>query len=179
MIMSAEIAALLEPGYLTGVEDLSLGELRQRRTACSGVEVGLSYLRRLVQGRLDIVLAEVHRREAGAEPLDLAALVAQLPHILSDHLHAPGPGRLPMLLAPDELDLGGTDRLDRIVSADRLGRLSEVADDQLVAIAEHLDAFEREVSNERRALHDVMDRLQEEVVRRYKTGEATVDTLLR
>jgi hypothetical protein len=177
--MSDEIAALLEPGHLAGVQGLSLEELRERRASCSGVEVGLSYLRRLVQGRLDIVLAEVHRRETGAEPLDLAALGAQLPQILSDHLTAPGPGRLPMLLAPADLEPGGTDRLDKIVSADRLGRLSEVADDQLLAVAEHLGAFEREVSNERRALHDVMDCLQEEVVRRYKTGEATVDMLLR
>ena len=32
--------------------------------------------------------------------------------------------------------------------------------------------------DERRAVLDVLDRLQDEIVRRYRTGEATVDSLL-
>jgi hypothetical protein len=34
------------------------------------------------------------------------------------------------------------------------------------------------VSTARHALHGVLDRLKEEIVRRYRTGEANVDDLL-
>ena len=39
--------------------------------------------------------------------------------------------------------------------------------------------LERHVSGQRRALHERIDALQEELVRRYKTGEASVDSLLK
>ena len=74
------------------------------RAECQEVETGLSFLRRVVQGRLDIVAAELARRRDGGEPADLAALVEQLPTILADHLRAPGNGRLPNTLGPGHLD---------------------------------------------------------------------------
>ena len=41
-----------------------------------------------------------------------------------------------------------------------------------------LTFYEHGLSGQRRSLHAVIDHLQEEIVRRYKTGEATVDNLL-
>ncbi len=38
-----------------------------------------------------------------------------------------------------------------------------------------LSSLEHDVSAERRALHDIQDHLQEELVRRYRSGEANVD----
>jgi len=35
------------------------------------------------------------------------------------------------------------------------------------------------VSSDRRALHGAIDALQAEIARRYQTGEASVDSLLR
>ena len=55
----------------------------------------------------------------------------------------------------------------------------ELEDSILEVMAENLATLEREVSVERRRLHDVFDRLQAELVRRYRSGVASVDGLLR
>ena len=47
---------------------LPLDEVRSRRAALQGDEVGLSYLRRLVQGRLDIVAAAFALHEGRISP---------------------------------------------------------------------------------------------------------------
>src|SRR5690242_10810807 len=61
---------------------LSMDELRAKRAESQAVEVGLSYLRRLAQGRLDIVAAEQRRRAEGGEPVDHDHLVESLSDIL-------------------------------------------------------------------------------------------------
>ena len=73
------------------------------RAECQEVETGLSLLRRLVQGRLDIVGLELTRRLEGGPPTDLADLITKLPEVLSDRTHAPGTGRLPQLMSPGEM----------------------------------------------------------------------------
>ena len=177
-VPNARIDALLDPAFLDGLQGLAIEEVRVRRRRCSEVEVGVSYLRRLIQGRLDIVLAEAHRREAGGEPEDVAALVGRLPEILSEHVHSPGNGRLPALLAPSDADESLVDRLDAILDADRIAALPQMDDVELRSTVAALRGLERETSTDRRALHEVMDQLQDELVRRYKTGEASVDSLL-
>jgi hypothetical protein len=130
-----------------------------------------------VQGRLDIVVAEQHRRRTGHTG-DVSELVGELPSILSGNVHAPGLGRLPALLAPGEIDPELESHLEGILSAARLATVDEIDDAELVSCASQLTEFERSVSTQRRAVLDVLDRLQEEIVRRYRTGEATVDSLL-
>jgi hypothetical protein len=175
---SASLADLLEPAYLEGLPSMPITEVRSRRDRATEVEVGLSYLRRLIQGRLDIVLAEVQHREEGGPGGDIGDLVQRLPEILGDRVRAPGTGRLPTLMAPADVDLGSVDRLDDIVDADALGRLPEFSDDELQRAVTELAAFEQEVSGGRRSVHEVIDQLQDEIVRRYKSGEANVDALL-
>jgi hypothetical protein len=170
--------ALLDPGYVEDVRSLTLVELRQRRGECHEAEVGLSYLRRLVQGRLDIALSELHRREVHGEPMDAAALIERLPEILADRVRGPGTGRLPMLMAPGEVDEELLARVDGIASAERLIGLSELDEADVRQTIEDLEFYEHALSAQRRDLHAVIDQLQEEIVRRYKTGEATVDGLL-
>ena len=169
---------VLDPGFLEGIAGLPVEEVRVRRTRASQVEVGLSYLRRLIQGRLDIVLDEAGRRDAGRQSSDLSALVQRLPEILGEHVHGPGSGRLPMLLAPPDAERNRTEQLDLILDAEQLATLPELDDAELESKLTALAVLEREVSADRRALHGVIDRLQRELVRRYKTGEATVEGLL-
>lgn len=59
--------------------DLSMQQLRDRRAELQGIEMALSYVRRLIQGRLDIVLDERQHRADGEGGRDVAALVADLP----------------------------------------------------------------------------------------------------
>jgi hypothetical protein len=157
---------------------LSMEELRAKRAESQTTEVGLSYVRRLAQGRLDIVAAEQRRRAEGGEPVDHDHLVESLSGILGDHLTAPGNGRLPQLLGPD-LDEVDTSGLDAIAGPGRLAGLTELTDADLAELLEQLAAFEADVSAKRRALFEQIDALQAEITRRYKSGEASVETLLR
>jgi hypothetical protein len=178
-VVTPRIRALLEPAYLDGLADLAMADIRAKRAECQEVETGLSYLRRMVQGRLDIVHADMQRRADGGSG-DLADLVAHLKDILSEKVHAPGNGRLQAMLEPADLPevTEMTAELDRIAHVDQLTQLPELDDAQVQGLAEALGEFEREVSSQRRALHERIDALQEEIVRRYKSGEATVDSLL-
>lgn len=175
---ASSLAALLQPEYLSDLSSLPIQEIRSRRDHASEVEVGLSYVRRLIQGRLDIVLAELNARERGVSGGGVHGLVERLPEILGNRVRAPGTGRLPTLMAPADSELSEVARLDDILDADALASLPERNEAELGAIVDALAEFEREVSAGRRSVHDVIDRLQEELVRRYKSGEANVDTLL-
>jgi hypothetical protein len=172
------VDALLEPVFVADLTALPMDEVRRRRDLADEVETGVSYLRRLLQGRADIVRAEQDRRRAGEPAGDLADLVDRLPYILGDNVHAPGVGRLPTLIAPGEMDPGLKNRLDSIISMAALADLPHASDAKLAAMAADLEDFEREVSKTRRSMHVVLDRLKEEIVRRYRTGEANVDDLL-
>jgi RsiG-like len=174
----AQLNEITAPGYLDGLEEWPLDVLRSHRHEADEVETGLSYVRRMIQGRLDIVLAERRRRQEGGASRDVTELIDQLPSILGDHVHAPGLGRLPALMGPGDLDGSLESRLDAVMPASQLSRLSDLGDSELSSAADGLEDLERDVSTQRRVVFEVVDRLQKEIVRRYRTGEASVDTLL-
>jgi hypothetical protein len=175
----ARIDDLLAPGYLDGLTSIPIDELRSRRTECQTVEGSLSYLRRLVQGRLDIVLAELHRRQAGDEASDLSSIIDHLPEILSEKVRGSGMARPPTSVEPLEIDPDLVSRVDGVADANRLSSLPDLDDAAVNRLSDELADLERELSSQRRALHERIDALQEELVRRYKTGEASVDSLLK
>jgi hypothetical protein len=109
--------------------------------------------------------------------------VESLPDLLAErgdrHL---GPGRLTSLEGESQ-ELGVdfeafSTSLDQIVDGVRLSDLGKEDEAALRSIADQLDGLERDVSANRHKLHGHIDRLQEEVVRRYKSGDASVDSLL-
>jgi hypothetical protein len=169
---------VMAPGYLEGLHEWPIERVRTRRDEATEAETGLSYLRRIVQGRLDIVMAAQKRRQLGEGTEELSALVSRLPEILGDRVHAPGIGRLPALMGPGELDPETLTRLEVVFPAARLDSLAELDAADLAMASAGLEDLERSLSAQRRALFDVLDRLQQELVRRYRTGEASVDSLL-
>jgi hypothetical protein len=178
--VGADLDRVLAPGYLGDVTAHSLDDVRSMRAECQEIETGLSYLRRLVQGRLDIVGLELQRRADGGDPGDLADLIARLPETLAEHTRTPGTGRLPQLLVPGEVDPDLSAELESIIAADGDPTdLTQLGDEELRATADRLADLEQRVSAHRRALFERIDALQAEITRRYRTGEATVDTLLR
>src|SRR3546814_13298532 len=82
-------------------------------------------------------------------------------------------------MAPGELPDGLQGELDSIVGPAELADLKEVDDERLRSIAGELDAFERRVSEQRRALFDRIDTHKAEIIRSYKSSEASVDSLLQ
>jgi hypothetical protein len=173
-----DLNRILTSPYLDGIQSRSLEEIRAMRTECQQTEVGLSYLRRLIQGRLDIVHTYLEHIDVDGPP-DLASLVDSLPGILSAGPgRPPGPEHLPMLLAPDTEGSDLTAELDEVLGADEIGSLDAMDASQLRDLAGRLEALENRVSLDRRALHVRIDTLQAELVERHKTGRASVDGLL-
>ncbi len=176
--MSESLEEILADGYLGDVAALDIAEVRARRAECKDVETGLSYLRRLVQGRLDVVAAEQQRRAEGDSGEDLEDLIARLPAVLAGSTRSEGTGRLPQSLGTGEVDTSLSDELDDILSHGRLSEPGELSDDELASAQSELTEFEAKVSGLRRSLFDRIDALEAELTRRYRTGEASVDSLL-
>jgi hypothetical protein len=182
--MSTHIEQLTDPNFVANLPEIPLEELRSRRARCQDAEEALSLQRRLAQGRLDIVQAELLRRTGGSSESDVAELVQSLPDILTEHgdRHL-GPGRLTSIetdtKALSEAFEEFSAQLDQIVDAIRISKLGDESEANLREMADKLDAAEREVSRQRHQLHSHIDKLQEEVVRRYKSGDASVDSLLK
>ena len=172
----ARLQDVLSATYLDDLEHRPIEEIRALRAECQQLEVDQSYLRRLIQGRFDIVRSEQARRVGGAGPSDVSDIVEHLPEILADRVHAPGVGRLPTYLSPSE-DADLTSELDALFRS--LGSIDGLSDREIDGLATALSDLEHTVSARRRALHERIDALQSELTRRYKTGEATVDSLLQ
>jgi hypothetical protein len=174
----SDLERLLDPAYVGDVSSLSTPELRAKRDECERAEVALSYTRRMVHGRLDIVYFDLTRRSEGREPEDLSELVDSLSEILGKRIHhSPDSGRLTSLLAPD-LDEVAMEELDSVAGADRIHMLPQLDDAEVRAMVDRLTELEDSISDARGRLHDVIDRIHREIVRRYRSGETDVDELL-
>ena len=148
---------------------LSLDELRELRTRLQREDDVVSYARRVAQARLDLVKTELSRRDDG----DLGE---EIRDVLSQHLTG-GPARPPRPaedLSDDEL----SQELDAICAEHGFGRLEELSEDELTTLSDAIGEFEQRVSQDRRERFDRLDALSAELVRRYRDGEASVDTLL-
>jgi hypothetical protein len=167
------------PAYLENLAEMSLDEVRLRRDECQDLENAVSYVRRVAHGRLDIVGTELTLR-AGDDTAGLAELVERLPDALADRARASGlPQRAAQALEPpDDLVAPIMADLDAIVGPGQLGSLPDAETQSLEATVAGLQAFESDISQKRRELHDIIDELQAEIGRRYQTGEVSVDSLL-
>lgn len=151
--------------------DLSLSELRELRQQMQHDDDVVSYARRVAQARLDLVKSERARR--GDDGPDISG---QLDRVLSQQLTG-GPARPPRP-AEDLSENPLADELEGICSTHHFGRLTELDDDELDTLSDAITEFEARVSSDRRERFDHLDALSAELVRRYRDGEASVDSLL-
>ena len=63
--MIPDLQRVLEPSYLSGIADAPIEQIRSMRAECSDLENGASFVRRLAQGRLDLLAEETKRRADG------------------------------------------------------------------------------------------------------------------
>lgn len=149
---------------------MSLDEIHAMERECLEVETEVSYIRRLAQGRIDILEAERDRRAAGGS---LGDLIAALPEILADD----GPNtavantRAQSLLAP-AAGIEWNRGLERLVSDATLATLPTLSDAELQATLGQLRELERDLSTRRRALHGVIDGLTRVIAQRLATNAA-------
>lgn len=178
--MTPDLQRVRRPEYLADVSGRTVDEIRAMRAECQALENGLSYVRRLAQGRLDILAGELEQRRHDGKAADLRSLIERLPEILSDRTRSEGGAAAAR--PPQDLDVASPTtteleaRLDAIAGpgADP----AALDDEQLGEVVARLVEFEQEVSAARRHLHEVFDVLSHELTRRYRSGEATVDSLL-
>jgi hypothetical protein len=169
----AAVDALLDPAFLEGAFSAPMADVRRLRRQAEQEEVNLSYTRRLLQGRLDIVRRELQRR---AEH-DGRSLVDLLPEILAEKGRGPahGLGRHQTVQpsAPGEYEswVNGLTDVD-------LSSIAELPDAELERAARALAQAEGGLSERRRGVQQVMDALAGELGRRYRDGEADVAALL-
>ena len=141
------IDQILSEGFAADVESLDLGVLRERRHLAEQEEVDLSYARRLLQGRIDVLTANAAPAGARTD--------ADLAHDLAEALTEDGP----------RADHGFGRHLN--VDPSRVGehrRASEQAVATLTTGAADADApietlrgLERDVSENRHRVQQVMD----------------------
>lgn len=150
----------------------SLEALRAERGRLQAAEDAVSYVRRLAQGRLDLIRAEIRHRQAG-EHLDLEQ---ELAGILAGQVSG-GSARPPRSThVPDDHPLLAD--LERRCEQLGFDDLTELSDEALAELERDLDTFEHMCSAERHALFLRIDALTADLVRRYREGAATVEGLL-
>ncbi len=167
------IDRVLANDFLDGLTESSLDEVRALRNDAEQEEADLSYVRRLLQGRMDLVRAEQTRRVTpGGVPLIelLAGVLSDGPR--SDH----GSGRF-LTVEPSRVD-DHRRQVEQIVSDVGISDVAARTDLELQRSLDALAEHESRVSDLRRRVQDVMDTLTAEIGRRYRDGEADVSALL-
>jgi hypothetical protein len=167
------IDRVLDDAFVADLGSVSLAELRERRRDAEQEETDLSYMRRLLQGRLDILRAELARRDG--EETDL---VQALPRILADDTSG-GPRGLGRHISAEPSRADAHRRhVEALVADVDLSNPSAHDDASLRRLLEVLEGEEQKVSESRREVQKVMDVLTAEVTRRYREGDADPSDLL-
>jgi hypothetical protein len=173
------IDRVLAPGYTDDVAGLSPDELRERRHVAEQEEVDLSYARRLLQGRLDLLRSE-QRRRTGDELVSVPGertdeqIVRDIVAAMGDD----GPRRdhgLGRHMDIEPSRVGEHRRAAELVVADpHISDGTHLTDDELSDAIERIAGLEQQLSLNRQRVQHVSDALTEEVARRFREGELSV-----
>jgi len=169
------IDRVLSPEFVRDLSHLSLTEVKQRRDEALAEREYLSLLRRLVQGRLDILRAESARRAQGQGSPE--SFVERLNEVLSDREEERGSrGEVLRVPVPEEDVEVARRRLERLVADATISNPGGLSDEDLGRTERRLGDEERMVSKARVAVMAVHDKLQEELKRRYKEDLSQITT---
>lgn len=171
---------VLSSDQFSDLSHQSLTDLRAIRAECESAESAVSFARRILHGRIDIVEHERSRRQVGVSET-LTELLDHLPAILTGSRMVGGARstRYTPITPPDCMQDQLLDRVDNVAGPLTLADIADLPDAEVERISNDLGELERELSGVRRQLHRRIDLLQEEITVRYKRGEATLEGLLR
>ncbi|SCK50377.1 hypothetical protein H181DRAFT_04563 [Streptomyces sp. WMMB 714] len=151
---------------------LRLPEVRALLRRAQQEEGDLSYVRRLLQGRIDILRAELARRSAPGSPL-----LELLPEILAD-----GPSRHRSSARHVTLGTPQSEEYrslaEGMLAEVELSDLTARTDGELRDAMGRLVRYEQHVSQRRQVMQRTADACSTEIARRYREGEAQVQDLL-
>ena len=133
----------------------------------------MSFVRRVAQGRLDVVRDERSRRGAGSAAESTKENLATV----FGQQHGGGSVR-----PPRDTDVSADNprvaELAALCDHLHFADYAELTDGELTELEAALAAFESVQSTDRKALFSRIDALSRELVNRYKSGGASVDSLL-
>lgn len=162
------IDIVLEPEYLQDLPDLELNEVRRRRDTAEDVEAQISYYRRLLHGRMDLLDFELRRRTGDEE----RSILEALPEILASGMVLGSEPNLKHIeTMPPLPSVTGRRLIDKIMDDGVLANLPELTDDEIHEAIDRLRDVENQLSGQRRQLHQVIDTLQDEMVSRYRSQQ--------
>ena len=150
-------------------EQLTLADIRAQRNALQGEEDAISFVRRLAQGRLDLVQDEQRCRASGAQQ-PAGSLTDRLADVFGQQ-HGGGSARPPRetnVPADHPLVL----ELDQLCEHYQFESMENIDDKSLDELAGALGMFEKSCSGQRHDLFEKIDALTAELVRRVREGGA-------
>ena len=166
------IDLVLAEDFLVDIDSVDLDDVRTRRREAEQEDADLSYVRRMLQGRMDILRAELSRRAGGGDKI-----VEHLSGVLADSARSDhGLGRF-LRVEPSRVDEHRR-LVEQIIADVGVSDVEHHTDDELRESLGRLEGFEHSISEDRHAVQTVMDALTAEVAARYKSGAASVDDLL-
>lgn len=169
------IDRVLGDDFLAGVDAMSLADLRRHRNDAEQEETDVSYLRRLVQGRIDILRAELARRAGQGT----GSLLADLPQILGESGPRTAPRGLGRHSAVEPSRADEHRRyVESLVADVDLSDVGARTDDELQSALGVFEREESDLSGKRRRIFAILDVCSAEITRRYRDGEADVADLL-
>jgi molybdopterin synthase sulfur carrier subunit len=169
-----EVAVLPPVSGGAHLGELSLDDLRAKRAALQSEEDAVSFVRRLVQGRLDIARDEVRRRSAGE--VAESDITDGLTRVFSAE-RGTGSNRPPRdtdVVVDHPLLV----ELERLCDSVGFGGLRDLDDDELNNVTSRLAEFEQRMSARRKDLFAEIDVFSSELVRRYRSSTSDIDSLL-
>lgn len=167
---------VMAESFTNDIESISIDDLRTRRVICDDLDTELSYYRRMLHGRMDLLDFELRRR-TGEET---RSLIEALPEILADSPSGRTSNPLDRELSLDlpELAGSGNREIDQVLGDGFLARLPVTETDDLRSIRELLSEAELSVSLQRRTVYDAHEIITAEITRRYREGSASADEIL-
>lgn len=144
---------------------VSVGVLRSQRRALQQQEDAVSYVRRLTQGRLDLVLDEERRRQRGDnEPV--GSVTERLAEVFGQQ-QGGGSARPPReTVVPSDHPL--MQQLDELCDQFQFAQIDTLSDSDLRQLRDALQLFEQSCSQQRHALFEQIDALTTQLVQGIK-----------
>jgi hypothetical protein len=143
----------------------SVGVLRSQRRALQQQEDAVSYVRRLTQGRLDLVLDEERRRQRGDDE-PVGSVTERLAEVFGQQ-QGGGSARPPReTVVPSDHPL--MQQLDELCDQFQFAQLDTLSDSDLRQLRDALQLFEQSCSQQRHELFEQIDALTTQLVQGIK-----------
>jgi anti-sigma-K factor RsiG len=164
---------VLDPAFVAGLESRSPEDLREKLREARTEEDSLSYVRRNLHGRLDLLRAELELRLGGRGTTRSVDVLASA---LSDSPGGSRGGRPGLGLRAAAVT--GRRGVETVISEDHLARLPDLSDLEIEEVVGRVADAERVLSDDRQRLFKVIDAIEAELAVRYKRGlEPSLDRL--